>query len=223
MINVLLVEDQQLFREGVKALISTEDDIEVVGFASHGHDAIKQIVELQPDILLMDIHMPHGGGIEATKYIKEHYPHVKVILLTTQAEEDSVVTGLSAGADGFLVKSTDAVRLIRSIRDVYEGQVVLAGEAARILAKKLETFSYDEKEILGKRLKDRNINLSIRELDIAFLLMKGTENKEMARRLRLSEGTIKNYISEIYNKLGVHYRKEVISYLREIYGKESYG
>lgn len=223
MINVLIVEDQQLFREGVKALISTEDDIEVVGIACHGHDAIRQIVELQPDVVLMDIHMPEVGGIEATRYIKEHYPNVKVILLTTHAEEDSVVTGLSAGADGFLVKSTDTIRLIRSIRDVYENQVVLAGEAARILAKKLETFRYDEKEILGKKLKDRNINLSIRELDIAILLMNGTTNKEMARKLHLSEGTIKNYISEIYNKLGLHSRKEVIRYLDGILTKESYG
>ena len=216
MIKVLLVEDQRLFREGVNALIMAEDDMKVVGIANHGQEAIQKIVKLQPDIVLMDVHMPEVDGIKATVHIMEHYPNVKVILLTTHADEDLITNGLSVGAKGFLLKSLDATRLIRSIRDVYDDQVVLSGEAARILANKLLDYQYDKKEILGKNLENFDIYLSRRELDIAFLLMENMTNKYMAQELYLSEGTIKNYISEIYNKIGFRNRKEAIAYLRGI-------
>src|SRR5699024_4419947 len=119
MIRVLVVEDQQLFKDGVKALLAQEDDIEVIGLACNGEEAIRQIKDQQPDVVLMDIHMPQVDGIKATLYIKEHYPDIKVVLLTTYAQKDAVIMGLNAGADGFLLKSLDAERLIRTIRDAY--------------------------------------------------------------------------------------------------------
>lgn len=223
MIKVLLVEDQRLFREGMNALIANEDDIEVVGMAQHGQDAIEQMEKLQPDVVLMDVHMPEVDGIKATIYIKENYPKTKVILLTTYPEEDLIITGISIGADGFLVKSIDKERLIRSIRDVYENQIVLAGEAARILAKRIEGFNYDKKEILDRKLKYRNIYLTGREIDVALLLMDGMTNNDIAQKLYLSQGTVKNYISEVYQKLDLRNRKDVIVFLHGLYTLDSIG
>lgn len=223
MIKVLLVEDQRLFREGINALIANEDDIEVVGMAQHGQDAIEQIEKLQPDVVLMDVHMPEVDGIKATIYIKENYPKIKVILLTTYPEEDLIITGISIGADGFLVKSIDRERLIRSIRDAYENQIVLAGEAARILAKRIEGFNYDKKEILDRKLKYRNIYLTGREIDVALLLMDGMTNNDIAQKLYLSQGTVKNYISEVYQKLDLRNRKDVIVFLHGLYTLDSFG
>jgi DNA-binding NarL/FixJ family response regulator len=215
-IRVLLVEDQRLFREGVNALISAEDDIEVVGMVQHGKEAIQHIEKQLPDVVLMDVHMPEVDGIKATIHIKENYPTVKVILLTTRPDEDLITSGLSAGAQGFLLKNLDTTRLIRSIRDVYEDQVVLSGEAARILANKLRKYKNDKKALLGKSLEHQDIYLSKRELDVAFLLMENETNKHMAEELFLSAGTVKNYISELYNKVGIRSRKDVISYLRTL-------
>lgn len=216
MIKVLLVEDQRLFSEGIKALLATEADIKVVGMVSHGREAIEQIEELQPHIVLMDVHMPEVDGIKATIYMKQNYPDVKVILLTTYADVDLITDGLTVGAKGFLLKSLDAARLVRSIRDVYEDQIVISGEVARMLANKLREYKYDKKEILGRNLANEAIYLSKRELDVAFLLLDDSTNKYMAQRLYLSEGTVKNYISEIYNKIGIRNRKDIISYLRSL-------
>ncbi|PAV31099.1 DNA-binding response regulator [Virgibacillus profundi] len=222
MISVLLVEDQQLFREGVHALIATVDDMDVVGMASNGEEATQLMKKSQADIVIMDIHMPNVDGIKATIHLKDNYPSVKVILLTTFAEEDLIITGLAAGADGFLLKSLDRARLIRSIRDVYDDQVVLSGEAAKILATMIVDIKYNKKDLLEKKLVNRNINLSNRELDIAYLMMNGSTNKLIAQKLFLSEGTIKNYISELYNKLNLRSRKDVIDFLLELISKKSY-
>ena len=214
MIKVLLIEDQGLFREGVNALISAVADIKVVGMTEHGQEAFKQLEQLQPDIVLMDVYMPKIDGIKTTAYIKENYPTVKVILLSDLADEDIITSGLSAGADGFLLKKLDAKRLVRSIRDVYEDQIVLSGEATRILARKLREYKYDKKEILAGKLENHYIYLTRREMDIAYLLMQDTSNHQMAQKLFLSEGTIKNYISDIYNKIGLRKRNEVIGFLQ---------
>jgi len=220
MIRVLVVEDQQLFKDGVKALLAQEDDIEVIGLACNGEEAIRQIKDQQPDVVLMDIHMPQVDGIKATLYIKEHYPDIKVVLLTTYAQKDAVIMGLNAGADGFLLKSLDAERLIRTIRDAYSGQIVISGEAAKILAGAALRLQCSKKDVLEQRLIGHNIHLSKRELDIAYLLMKGTSNQRIAQTLFLSEGTVKNYISTIYGKLNVATRKEAVAFLDDLSGSE---
>lgn len=220
MIRVLLVEDQQLVIDGVKALLAREDDVDVVGLACNGEDAIRQLDAKRPDIVLMDIHMPQVDGINATAYIKNRYANIKVILLTACLEEERVISGLNAGADGFLLKNLDAKRLIRSIRDAYTGQVVLSGEVAKMLARIMRNIKYDKKDILAQKLTGRNIHLSKRELDIAYLLMKEVSNKHMADQLFLSEGTIKNYVSTIYGKLGLDTRKEAVVFLQSLLEEE---
>ncbi|GAB3042050.1 response regulator [Virgibacillus ainsalahensis] len=221
MIKVMLVDDQRLFSEGVHAILKRTDDIKVVGMAANGQEAVQNIDEWQPDVILMDIHMPKVDGIRATTHLKDNYPDVKIILLTTFAEEDLIILGLRAGADGFLLKTLDGKRLTRSIRDAYDDQLVISGKAAKILAHKVSTFTSNRKEILGEKLKYRDVNLSKRELDIAYLLMDELTNKQIAQKLYLSEGTVKNYLSEIYHKLNIRQRKGVIIYFKGLFSKNT--
>lgn len=216
MINVLLVEDQRLFREGIKALINQEDDLYVIGMAENGEESAKLIADRQPDVVLMDIHMPGINGIKATLQIKEKYPNIKVILLTTTIDEELVITGLDAGADGFLFKNLNASKLIQTIRDGYYGEMVLSGEAAKILARRIRDFKYNKKQILERKLENRGIYFSERELDISYLMMEGKSNKVIAQRLYLSEGTIKNYVSELYRKIKIKNRSKAIEYFQSL-------
>lgn len=216
MIKIMLVEDQRLFREGVEALISNTDDIEVIGMAESGESAIELLQHEQPDVILMDIHMAEMDGIKTTVYIKENHPSVKVVMLTTIAEEELVIRGINVGADGFLLKDLYPDNLIQSIRDAARGQSVLSGKVATILVNKIRELTLDKKQILGKRLENRGINLTARELDIAYLFMGGHSNKIIAQKLFLGEGTIKNYISEVYSKLNIRNRHEAINYLKNL-------
>lgn len=217
----MLVEDQRLFSEGVEALISNTKDIQVVGVANNGKEAIEIFNQCVPDVVLMDIHMPELNGIKATIRVKETHPEVKVILLTTYADEDLVIAGVNAGADGFLLKSLRSVSLIRCIRDAYDNEIVLSGAAARILAEKIRDQTYSKKEILDRKLRNRNITLSARELDIVCLLMKNLTNKQIADKLFLSEGTIKNYISELYHKFDIPNRKKLLQYLQKVLNRKN--
>lgn len=217
LIKLLLVEDQRLFVEGVKALLERQDDMEIVGTASNGEQALERVRERRPDIVLMDIHMPELDGIQATARIKENDPSVKVIMLTTTINEDLAIRGISVGADGFLVKELFPDTLYQAVRDAYRGQVVLSGDVASILARRIRELSMDRSAILGIRLENRGIRLTKREQEIAYLFMEHHNNKQIADKLFLGEGTIKNYISEMYQKLGVHNRGKAISYLQDIY------
>ncbi|MFB4167251.1 response regulator [Virgibacillus sp. JSM 102003] len=216
MIKVMLVEDQRLFREGVEALISNTDDIEVIGMAESGESAIELLQHEQPDVVLMDIHMAEMDGIKTTVYIKENHPSIKVVMLTSVAEEELVIRGINVGADGFLLKDLYPDNLTQSIRDAARGQSVLSGKVATILVNKIRELTLDKKQILGKRLENRGMNLTARELDIAYLFMDGCSNKKIAQKLFLGEGTIKNYISEVYSKLNIRNRHEAVDYLKNL-------
>lgn len=216
MIKVLLVNEQRLFNEAVESLLTPEADMIVVGKATTGKDAIEQIQSKLPDVILLDVHMPDIDGIKMTVHIKENYPDIKVIFLTTFTNRELVIAGIIAGADGFLLKNIDTDSLLQSIRNAYRDQVVLSGEAAKILAKAVIEVKYDLHEILKTKLAKRDIELSHRELEIALLLVDEHTNKEIARKLYLSEGTVKNYISEMYSKLNVHTRKEARDYLEQL-------
>src|SRR5699024_7451386 len=217
LIKLLLAEDQRLFLEGIQALIDTQNDMEVVGTAANGDEALGLVNELQPDVVLMDIHMPELDGIKATALIKESYPAVKVIMLTTNIDEELAIRAISVGADVFLIKELYRDTLYQAIRDAYRGQVVLSGEVGSILARRIRELTMDKKGILGKRLENRGIYLTDREQEIAYWFMEKHTNKQIAHKLFLGEGTIKNYISEIYQKLGINHRGQAIEYLQKIY------
>jgi len=212
MVKLLLVDDQRLFMEGLRVILTREKGVEVAGFTTKVSEILGLVGEIEPDIILMDVHME--GGIEAIYQVKEQYPNVKVILLSSFAEEELIIIGLSAGADGFLLKELEREQLIRAIHDANHNEVVISGEAANILAKKVRSLIYDNKDILDERLKLQHIYLTTRELEMADLLLGKATNKQIADKLSLSEGTVKNYISDLYGKLNIHSRSEIIKYLQ---------
>lgn len=212
----MVIEGQQLMREGLKALLSSDEDIEVVALAANADEAKVLFNENKPDVLLMDVNIREINGIEITRYMKEKYPEVKVVLLSNDTSEKQIFDGIASGADAFLMKDLDINHLIRSIKDIYKGGTVISGEVARIVAKRIKEFHYDEEHLLEYKLRSIKIQLSKRENEIAYLLMKSYSNHAIAERLNLSEGTVKNYISTIYSKLNLHRRQDVKGFLTEI-------
>ena len=215
MIHVLIVENQRLLRDGMEAIIERTDDIKVIGAVDNGEIAIKQMEHLNPDIVIMDIHLPQMDGIRTTKYMKEKYPEVGVILLTSKVD-DFIISGINAGADGFLVKAVYAERLLEAIRIAYRGETIFSGEVAQMLATRIRELTMNNKQIFTLRLERLGYTFTKREIDIAFLLKENYTNQQIAHKLFLGEGTVKNYISEIYNKLNIRNRAKVIEFFGNV-------
>ncbi|WP_449355149.1 response regulator [Virgibacillus natechei] len=212
----MIVENQRLLRQGIKAIIDQTDDIRVMETAENGESATQKIKHIQTDVIVMDSHM---DGIETMVYVKENYPSIKVIMLTEDIDEDLVITGINAGADGFLLKNLYADTLIQTIREAYRGDKVLSGKVAQIITTKIWELTFDRKQLLAKRLEIRGITFTKRELDIAYFLKKRYTNQQIAAELLLGVGTIKNYISGIYHKLNVQNRADAVDVLRLIMKK----
>lgn len=215
MIHVLIVENQRLLRDGMEAIIERTDDIKVIGAVDNGENAIKQMEHLNPDIVIMDIHLPQMDGIRTTKYMKEKYPEVGVILLTSKVD-DFIISGINAGADGFLVKAVYAERLLEAIRIAYRGETIFSGKVAQMLATRIRELTMNNKQIFTLRLERLGYTFTKREVDIAFLLKENYTNQQIALKLFLGEGTVKNYISEIYNKLNIRNRAKVIEFFGNV-------
>ncbi|MCM3399468.1 response regulator transcription factor [Oceanobacillus profundus] len=215
MIHVLIVENQRLLRDGMEAIIERTDDIKVIGAVDNGEIAIKQMEHLNPDIVIMDIHLPQMDGIRTTKYMKEKYPQVGVILLTSKVD-DFIISGINAGADVFLVKAVYAESLLEAIRIAYCGETIFSGEVAQMLATRIRELTMNNKQIFTLRLERLGYTFTNREIDIAFLLKENYTNQQIAQKLFLGEGTVKNYISEIYNKLNIRNRAKVIEFFGNV-------
>lgn len=224
MIRIVIAEDHALIRDGLQTIINLQDDMEVVGFAENGDEACQVTGELMPDLVLMDIQMPQMDGIEATKIIKQKYPNTAVLILTTFADDDYIVDGLVAGADGFLVKNLPAAKIIDAIRDAVAGQFMLPATVAAKLSARLQYLSGKLKSVLDiEQVVDHSIQFTEREKEIILLMIQGKNNREISSILFMSEGTVKNYISVIYQKIGTNDRAKAILILNElIKGKESW-
>lgn len=194
-IKVLVVDDHWVVREGLRMFLDQESAITVVGEASDGSEAIEQARRLRPDVVLMDILMPHVNGIEAIKRIKTEMPHIEVIALTSVLQDGSVSDAIQAGAIGYLIKDTRGDQLVRAIRDAAEGRVHLSPEAATHLAKDL-------------RQPEGMKSLTQRETSVLRLVAEGLANKEIARRLSISEKTVKAHLNNVFVKLDVHSRMQ---------------
>lgn len=204
-IRVMLVDDQMLLREGLKTIINLQDDMLVCAEADNGAVAL-QLLQAQPaDVILMDIRMPVLDGVEATAAIKKEFPDSAIIILTTFDDDDYIIDALSNGAAGYLLKDIDAAHLVQSIRDALAGQMMLPGRIAAKLASRL-TGNKGAGSTRPQAVGDIHLLLSEREKEIGLLVAQGLTNRQIARQLFLSEGTIKNYISEIYSKLGTNDR-----------------
>jgi DNA-binding NarL/FixJ family response regulator len=202
MIRVLLVDDQTLFREALYTLLSVQPDIQVVGEAGNGLDALRLVSEKSPDVALMDLQMPVLDGVAATRRIRAEYPNCRVIVLTTFDDDEYVFEGLRAGAIGYLLKDVSAHKLVEAIQAAARGESFLQPSVA---AKVVAEFARQQ---TTPRIQPLPEPLTNREIDILRLLAAGLNNREIADQLFLAEGTVKNHITNIPGKLGVRDRTQ---------------
>jgi DNA-binding NarL/FixJ family response regulator len=213
-IRILLVDDQALFREGLRTLLSLHEDIEVVGEAGDGRDALEAAAALRPDVVLMDLRMPVLDGVAATRRLKESAHPARVIVLTTFDDDETIFDGLRAGAVGYLLKDVSSEKLVEAIRAAARGESFLQQSiAAKVLA---EFNRLEERIHPGPSLAELVEPLSDRELEILRLLAAGDSNKEIAAALFITEGTVKNHVTNILGKLGVRDRTQAALRAREL-------
>jgi DNA-binding NarL/FixJ family response regulator len=202
-IRVLVVDDQTLFRTGLTSLLSEDERVDVVGQAVDGADALKQAAKVKPDVVLMDIRMPNMDGIESTRQIIESVPGTKVLVLTTFETDSQVIQALKAGASGYVLKDSTAAAIVSSIVAVMSGEKVMASAVANRVLEML-TGSTTPKEFYD--------GLTNREIEILKLLANGMANKQIAYRLKISEKTVRNHVSNTYEKLGIYDRSQAVLY-----------
>jgi NarL family two-component system response regulator LiaR len=197
-IKILLVDDHAVVRSGLSKFLMVNKDLKLVGEASDGNEAVQMVSLHKPDVVLMDLSMPGMDGISATREIRQKYPQVKVIALTSFSEQNMVQGALQAGAIGYLQKNVTAKELGLAIRSAFAGKMTLSPEATQVLAQ-----SVAQPQIHGEQLTDR-------ERDVLKCMVEGLNNNEIAERLVVSLGTVKFHISNIFHKLGVDSRVEAV-------------
>lgn len=208
-IKVLLADDQAILADGIKSVLSSCPEIEVVGIAQDGFEALALTEQKQPDVVLMDIRMPNMNGVIATQEIKRRSPNVKVLILTTFDDSDYILNAINNGASGYLLKDTSSTALIDAIKNAYAGDTILPAKIAKRIADAARLVTND-REIKIKRA----FSLSDRETEIALMIYEGFTNKQVASALKLTDGTARNYISAIYVKLGANSRADAMEKMR---------
>lgn len=216
MIKIVLVDDQVLIREGLRILLPLQGNLEIVGEASNGNEAITVVQQTQPDVVLMDVRMPLLDGVAATRALRELAPQCRILLLTTFDDNDYVFEGLRAGAAGYLLKDTPSEQLAEAIRTVARGDSFLQPSiAAKVVAEFARLSALPPKPVAMPASPALVEPLSERELAILRYLSRGDSNKEIATALYLSEGTVKNHVTNILGKLGVRDRTQAALVARE--------
>lgn len=213
-LRLLLVDDQGMFREGLRTLLSLQRDFEIVGEAGDGAAAVEAVRREKPEVVLMDLRMPGVGGVEATRRIKAAQPEVRVIVLTTFEEDEEVFAALRAGAVGYLLKASPSEKLCEAIRLAARGESLLEPSvAAKLVAEFTRLAGRAPAETKPVELIEP---LSLREREVLRFLAQGLSNKEIGQRLSIAEGTVKNHMSQVLGKLGVLDRTQAALRAREL-------
>ncbi len=207
-VRVLVVDDQRVVRDGLALLLRVSPDVDLVGTAENGQVALDRVGDLAPDVVLMDLRMPVMDGVEATRRIRTGHPSVQVIVLTTYADDESVFAALRAGARGYLTKDADADEIVRAVQRVHAGEAMLdTSVQARLL------------DALGAAVPasapapaDLPDDLTPREAEVLALIAEGLSNAEIARRLVVSEATVKTHVNRLFAKTGVRDRAQAVRY-----------
>lgn len=199
--KILLCDDQAIIRDGLEMLLTLEKDMQVVASASDGAEAIELAAQKQPDLILMDLKMPGVNGIEATRDIRARFPHIKILVLTTYDDDEWVFDAIRAGASGYLLKDTPRQKIIEAIRGTLDGKSFVDPAVAGKLMSQLASNQKQPASVLAEKLTER-------ELDVLRLIAKGFNNSDIAGQLHLSEGTVRNHVSAILEKLGVSDRTQ---------------
>ena len=211
-IRILLVDDQRLMREGLRTLLELEPDLDVVGEAEDGQQALLAYEELNPTVVLMDIRMPVLDGVQATRRLLARWPDAKIIILTTFDDDQYVFEGLRAGSLGYLLKDVSGEELSEAIRTVAEGGALIEPSIARRVLAEFSRLAPAGPQAAGRLTED----LSECEAEVLRLLAKGLTNRQIAERLFLAEGTVKNYVSAVLQKLGVDDRTQAALRAQEL-------
>lgn len=199
--RILICDDQAVVRDGLELLLKLEHDFEVVGVAADGAEALAMTASRKPDLVLMDLKMPGVNGIEATRQIRARHPEVKVLVLTTYDDDEWLFDALRAGASGYLLKDMPREEIVRAIRGTLAGKTFLDPGVAGKVIEQVTGKGAPPETLLTKRLTER-------EMDVLRLIARGLNNTEIAERLTLSEGTVRNHVSAILSKLGVSDRTQ---------------
>jgi DNA-binding NarL/FixJ family response regulator len=207
-IRILIVDDHQLFRDGLKALLQVAPDMAVAGEATTGREAIELAARLQPDVILMDLQMPDVDGIEATQHIVDTSPHIKLLMVTMFEDDDSVFAAMRAGARGYLLKGAKHDEMLRAIRAVANGEAIFSPTIAGRL---MDFFTAGQSTVP----KDVFPELTPREREILALIARGRTNAHIAEELVISLKTVRNHVSNIFSKLQVADRAQAVIRARE--------
>lgn len=195
-ITVLIVDDHPLFRKGMRSLLESMPDFQVVGEAATGKEAVETAVSLQPDVVLMDLQMPNGTGLEATRQLRQKSPNIRVLVVTLFEDDESIFTALKAGAHGYILKDAEEEEMIRAIKSVANGQAIFSPTIAGRL---MDYFSTNQAQLPQEIFPE----LTDREREILTLISRGKSNAAIAEQLSISVKTVRNHVSNIFNKLQV--------------------
>lgn len=205
-IRVLVADDHALFRQALRGVLAEEPDLELVGEAGDGTEAVAMAVDLAPDVVLMDVRMPKLAGIDAAREIATQLPAAKIVMLTVSDEESDLFEAIKAGASGYLLKEVDPAEIAEAVRQIHAGHSLLSPVVASKLVSEFAAIS--------KRADERasRPNITARELEVLHLASDGLTNRQIGRRLGISENTVKNHIRNILEKLHLHSRMEAVLY-----------
>lgn len=210
MIDIIIADDQEMVRDGLKMIMSLYEDVRIIGEAAHGVELLELLKTVSADVILMDIRMPVMDGIEATIAVKERYPDIKIIILTTFDEDEYIVNGLKGGASGYILKDSSSKEIMKSILAARDGNLLLHPQVSSKIVHALHKVTI---ESTPPRI-DLTALLTPRELEVAKEIQQGKSNKAIGEALFLTEGTVKNYVSHILEKLELSSRSELIVYLQ---------
>jgi len=207
MIKVLIADDQELIRQSLQIVLNTKEDMKVIGVASDGQEVIQAIRKELPDVILMDIRMPKMDGVQCTKIIKGNYPDVKIIILTTFDDDEFVYNALKFGASGYLLKGVSMDELVNAIRTVHNGRAMINPDIATKVVKLFSQMAQSDFSIVVDEKRENELTKT--EWKIIEQVGRGASNKEVAENLNLSEGTVRDYLSTILNKLELRDRTQL--------------
>lgn len=207
-VRILLVDDHPMMRRGLRDLLAMEEDMQPVGEAGNGQEAIRMVIELEPDLILLDLNMPDMDGLETLRQMRNQEVDARIIMFTVSDDHSDVLQALRQGADGYLLKDMDADDLVEHIRLAARGKLALSPELTMVLAEAIRERPKTPSQVQAA-------NLTKREKDVLKLITKGLSNKMIARRLDIAEGTVKVHVKRLLNKLGMRSRTEAAVWVVE--------